>query len=131
MGADEADRADEADEADEDAAARWEGKVPDVTLEDSARAYRDVVAELGLRPTDHEFDGRIMLHRATWPAGPFSGEAGETAVTCSIQGLKDGVRLSVGVEDGSPERLKQVLRALERRGVPVRDRGQPEGGTGA
>lgn len=114
-------------DAEESRRVRWEGKLPGVTLEDSAAAYRDVVQELGLRPTDHDFDGRVMRHRATWPAGPFGG--GDAAVTCAIEGKKDGVLLSLGV-DGSPERLREVLRALERRGVPVQDHGGPVEGAG-
>lgn len=102
--------------------AKWERKVTDVTLEETAEAYRGVVDELDLEPHHHDFDGRVVEHRSTWPAGPFGDEGGEPGdaaqVHCTITGKKDGVILSVGVE-GSSERLQQVLRALERRGVPV------------
>lgn len=104
--------------------AEWEAKVHDVTLEETAEAYRGVVDELDLQPHHHDFDGRVVEHESTWPAGPFGGEEGddqagdEAQVTCTITGKKDGVILSLGVE-GSSERLQQVLRALERRGVPV------------
>lgn len=103
--------------------AKWEGKVPDVSLEETAKAYRAVVDELDLEVRDHEFDGRVVEHRATWPTGPFGDEA-DASVSCSITGKKDGVILSVGVE-GSQERLQEVLRALERRGVPLPDEAEP------
>lgn len=103
---------------------KWEGKVPDVSLEQTAKAYRGVVDELNLETMDHEFDGRVVEHRSTWPTGPFAGEA-EASVTCTIEGKKDGVVLSVGVE-GSTERLQQVLRALERRGVPLSESPDPK-----
>lgn len=99
----------------------WERKVEDVTLEETAEAYRGVVDELDLDAHHHDFDGRVVEHRSTWPAGPFGDDDEEVEaaeVDCKITGKKDGVILSLGVE-GSAERLQQVLRALERRGVPV------------
>lgn len=102
----------------------WEGKIPDVSLEDSVAAYQAAVDDLRLETTDTQFDGRVMQSTATWPTGPLAGDK-EASVTCRITGKKDGVILLLDV-DGSPERLQQVIRAMERHGVPVRERGEPK-----
>lgn len=120
--------------------ARFHARVPDVTLDQGAQAYRRVVDDLGLDVADHRFDGRAMEHDATWPLGPFGadraeggggadgggGRGGPSRVACTIRGERDAVVWTLDVE-GPAERLGQVLRALKRHGVPV-DRARPVDG---